>query len=245
MSTILLLLSMCLKVFTVYFAAVALFALKRHRPFPPAERMTRFAVVVAARNEEAVIGDMIHSVLSQDYPAELRDMYVIPNNCTDFTEAVARAAGARIIACPGRVKGKGEALSRAFENLRGMGYDAYLVFDADNILDPGYLSRINDAVAAGAQVFKGRLMAANPQAGAVAGCYGLYNAGFDIVWNRPRSACGLSAKLVGTGFGFTQEVLEDLGGWNTVTIAEDAEFSARCAKKGYRVRWVPEAVCTT
>ena len=117
-----------------------------------------------------------------------------------------------------------------------------MVFDADNVLAPDYLSRMNDAFASGAQVCKSRTRAQNPTASGVAGCYGLYNVIFDLIWNRARAACGLSAKLVGTGFGFRREVLEHLGGWNTSTIAEDAEFAAQCAGAGYRVCWVPDAL---
>lgn len=242
MDTLLFTLSLVLKIFTLYFALVALFALKKRKSFPHAAPRTRFAVVVAARNEEAVIGDLVHSVLTQDYPPELRDVYVVPNNCTDFTEAAAVASGARIIRCLGPVRGKGDALHQAFTQLLTQDYDAFLVFDADNTLAPDYLSRVNDAVAAGAGVWKSRTKAANPADSGVAGCYGLYNACFDVIWNRPRAACGLSAKLIGTGFGCTREVLEELGGWNTSTIAEDAEFAAQCARAGRRVWWVPEAV---
>lgn len=242
MDTLFLILSLCLKIFTIYFACVAVFALVRRKKYPRVEPKTRFAVIAAARNEEAVIGDMVYAVLNQDYPAELRDVFVIPNNCTDFTEAAARSAGAEIIHCIGPVRGKGDALHEAFNQLKDRGYDAFIVFDADNIAAPDYLARVNDAVCAGAQVWKTRLKAANPTAAGVAGCYGLYNTCFDLVWNRPRAACGLSAKLVGTGFGFTQAVLEDMGGWNTCTIAEDAEFAAQCAQAGRRVWWVPDAV---
>ena len=138
--------------------------------------------------------------------------------------------------------GKGDALHQAFAQLLQKDYDAFVVFDADNTLAPDYLARMNDAFAAGAMVCKSRTKAANPTAGGVAGCYGLYNTCFDLVWNRPRAACGLSAKLIGTGFAVHRKVLEDLGGWNTSTIAEDAEFAAQCAGAGYRVSWVPEAV---
>jgi len=242
MDTLLFALSLFLKIFTIYFAVVAAFALKRRKSCPHAAPRARFAVVVAARNEEAVIGDLVHSVLTQDYPPELRDVYVVPNNCTDFTEAAAVAAGAQIIHCLGPVRGKGDALHQAFAQLLPRDYDAFLVFDADNTLAPDYLSRVNDAVAAGAGVWKSRTKAANPADSGVAGCYGLYNTCFDVIWNRPRAACGLSAKLIGTGFGCTREVLEELGGWNTSTIAEDAEFAAQCARIGRRVWWVPEAV---
>lgn len=242
MDTVFFILSLFLKIFTVYFAAVALFALRRRKRYPHAGPQTRFAVVVAARNEEAVIGNLVYSVLNQAYPAELRDVYVVPNNCTDFTEAAAAAAGAEIIHCLGKVAGKGEALHQAFAQLLPKGYDAFVVFDADNTLVPDYLARMNDAFAAGAMVCKSRTKASNPAAGGVAGCYGLYNTCFDLIWNRPRAACGLSAKLIGTGFAVHRKVLEDLGGWNTSTIAEDAEFAAQCAGAGYRVSWVPDAV---
>lgn len=242
LDTILFVLSLSLKIFTLYFAAVAVFALRRRKRFPRSAPQTRFAVVVAARNEEAVIGNLVCSVLSQEYPEALRDVYVVPNNCTDFTEAAATAAGAEIIHCLGPVSSKGDALHQAFAQLLPKGYDAFLVFDADNVLAPDYLSRMNDAFASGAQVCKSRTRAQNPTASGVAGCYGLYNVIFDLIWNRARAACGLSAKLVGTGFGFRREVLEHLGGWNTSTIAEDAEFAAQCAGAGYRVCWVPDAL---
>ena len=242
LDTILFVLSLSLKIFTLYFAAVAVFALLRRKRFPRSAPQTRFAVVVAARNEEAVIGNLVCSVLSQEYPEALRDVYVVPNNCTDFTEAAAAAAGAEIIHCLGPVSSKGDALHQAFAQLLPKGYDAFLVFDADNVLAPDYLSRMNDAFASGAQVCKSRTRAQNPTAIGVAGCYGLYNVIFDLIWNRARAACGLSAKLVGTGFGFRREVLEHLGGWNTSTIAEDAEFAAQCAGAGYRVCWVPDAL---
>lgn len=54
--------------------------------------------------------------------------------------------------------------------------------------------------------------------------------------------CGLSSKLVGTGFAVHRSVLEQSGGWNSATIAEDAEFAAYLAETGTRVWFVPEAV---
>ena len=242
MDTILFALSLCLKVFTLYFALVAVFALKRRAHRPRTAPGIRFAVIAAARNEEAVIGNLVRSVLEQDYPSELRDVYVVPNNCTDRTGDAALAAGAQLLLCQGRVSGKGDALRQAFAQLMDRGYDAFVVLDADNTLSPDYLARMNDAFAAGAMLCKSRTKAANPTASGVAGCYGLYNTCFDLIWNRPRAACGLSAKLIGTGFALRREVLEALGGWNTATIAEDAEFASQCAQAGFRVEWVPEAV---
>ena len=94
MTDIILILTLLLKVSTLYFACVAVFALGRRRRFAHAAPATRFAVLAAARNEERVIGALVESIKAQNYPAELVDIYVIPNNCTDHTEAAGWAARA-------------------------------------------------------------------------------------------------------------------------------------------------------
>ena len=114
------------------------FFLLPRRKIPRAEARTRFAVLLAARNEEAVIGRTVQQLLDQHYPRELFDVYVIPNNCTDDTEGVARRAGAQILPCLGTVRNKGDALHGAFAALKQAGYDAYCVFDADNLVDPDF-----------------------------------------------------------------------------------------------------------
>lgn len=62
---------------------------------------TRFAVLIAARNEEPVISGLIESLLRQNYPKELFDIYVIPNNCTDDTAGAAQRAGGPAPVLPG------------------------------------------------------------------------------------------------------------------------------------------------
>ena len=100
-----------------------------------------------ARNEEAVICGLIDSIHGQDYPTDLIDIYVIADNCTDSTaaRAVGRAPGHHPVQPhPG---GQGYALDYAFQAIdRDVGlehYDAFLVFDADNVLDPGYFTAMN------------------------------------------------------------------------------------------------------
>lgn len=236
-------LALLLKGTVLYFAFVALTGLfRKKRAWPASPPSLRFAVVIAARNEEAVIGRLVKSLLDQDYPRELFDVFVVPNNCTDDTAGAAFRAGAEILLCEGQVRQKGDALRQAFWQLEGRNYDAYLVFDADNVVDRQYLQKTNDAFCAGAQVVKGRQMALNPRQSWVAGCYDLYFAGFDLLFNLPRAKGDLSAKLVGTGFALRAGLLKAMGGWNTATIAEDAEFAAQCALAGVRVCWAPEAV---
>ncbi len=235
--------ALLLKCTVFYFAFVALAGLfRKRREWPASPPTFRFAVVIAARNEEAVIGRLVKSLLDQEYPRELFDVFVVPNNCIDDTAGAAFRAGAEILLCEEPVRQKGDALRQAFGQLNGKGYDAYVVFDADNVVDRQYLQKTNDAFCAGAQVAKGRQMALNPWQSWVAGCYDLYFAGFDLLFNLPRAKGNLSAKLVGTGFAVRADALEQLGGWNTATIAEDAEFAAQCALADIRVCWAPGAI---
>ena len=244
--------SILLKAFSVWFFATALMFWKKSRAFTRRAPKTRFACLIPARNEEAVIADLVRSLREQNYPDEMYDIYVIPNNCTDGTEIEAMAAGAKILRCRGRIRCKGDVLQEAVSWLidrrrkdggqSDWAYDAFCLFDADNVVHPDFLARMNDAVAAGAKVAKGRQRVKNPRSSWVSGCYALYFAMNDTFFSRSRSHLGLSAKLVGTGMMVHRSVLEKMGGWNTTTIAEDAEFAAQCAELGERVWWVPEAV---
>lgn len=231
-----------LKLMSFYFVLLALFAFKKPKPIPRAQPSVRFACVIAARNEARVIGALIESILRQDYPRALFDVYVLPNNCRDNTALCALQAGAKLIHPGSEITCKGDALHAAIGLLLPERYDAFCVLDADNVLDAHFLSRMNDAFCAGAQVVKSAMRVKNPEDGALCGCYGLYFALFDFFFSRARMACGLSAKLVGTGFAVHRSVLQTLGGWNSCMIAEDAEFASLCAERGIRIWFQPEAV---
>lgn len=229
------------KIFTGYTAIMGIFCLLPRKNYPVAEPKTKFALLIPARNEENVIESLIQSLRAQDYPADLFDIFVIPNNCTDDTETVAQQSGAQILHCTGPVSTKGEVLQQIFKLLMGK-YDAYCVFDADNIVNPQFLSRMNDAIAAGAKVAKSRQSALNPYDNWVSGGYDLYFQSINLLHSRARAWFPLSAKLIGTGFMVTDSLMQELGGWNTETLTEDIEFAALCATRGYKVHYVQDAI---
>jgi len=241
LDTFMTILEWVLKILAGYTAVMSIFFLIPRKKYPVVPPKTRFAVLLPARNEEKVIGNIIGSLFAQDYPRELFDIYVIPNNCTDDTEGAALRAGAKTLHCPNPVSTKGEVLHQIFEGLMGQ-YDAYCVFDADNIVDSHFLARMNDAIAAGARVAKSRQCALNPYDNWVSGGYDLYFQSHTILHNLPREHFRLNAKLVGTGFMVTDALLQDMNGWNTVTLTEDIEFAVQCALEGERVYYVYDAL---
>lgn len=241
LDTIMDVLGLVLKIITGYTAIMGICFLLPRKKKPVAAPQTKFAVLIAARDEENVIGTLVESLKKQDYPDELYDIIVIPNNCTDDTEGAAAGAGAKIFRCPNPVRTKGEVLHQVFEAHMGA-YDAYCVFDADNVVDSAFLARMNDVVVSGGEAAKSRQCALNPYDNWVAGCYDLYFENINLLHSRARAPFSLSAKLVGTGFMVTDSLLQRLNGWNTVTLTEDLEFAAQCAEIGVQVHYVPEAL---
>ena len=78
----------------VYRSVYAVLGVFYTRKYAPAKKNHKYAVIVAARNEEAVIGNLIDSIQKQDYPAELVTVFVVADNCTDGTASMARKHGA-------------------------------------------------------------------------------------------------------------------------------------------------------
>lgn len=244
MTRIVFFLSIPLCLYGIYFVVIALFGLRgrtRTAPCMPPEK--RFALVVAARNEAAVIGNLVDSLYAQDYPRALYEVIVAPNNCTDDTEAIAARHGARIFRPQGVIRSKGEVLSQVVDKLILPGnFDAMCVFDADNLVDGQFLRRMNDALLDGVQVAQGFRDSKNPEQSAISGCYSICYWMLNRFYNGARSALRLSALVNGSGFAVTANLLRRMGGWHTTTMTEDYEFSAQCAMLGERVYFVPEAI---
>lgn len=225
-----------------YYMVCALMSWRRPMDYGNHPATTRFAVLVAARNEELVIGSLINSLLTQNYPPELYDVWVIPNNCTDNTALAARNFGAKVLECTVPVSSKGEVMRFAYRTLKDKGYDAFCVFDADNMADPNFLKEMNNAYRAGARAAQGYRDSKNPWDTPISACYSIYYWMMNRFHNGGKTGLGMAAMINGTGFMVAASTLEKLGGWSTRTISEDLEMSAQCALADVKIYWVPLAV---
>lgn len=230
-------------VYGFYFAVVALAGFcKKQKTLPVAAPEKRFAVVVAARNEEAVIGQLVDSLVQQKYPQHLFEVIVAPNNCIDNTAAVAEKHGATIFIPQGHITGKGQVLEQVTQQVvLREGYDAMCVIDADNLVDENFLCHINTELCNGAHAVQGFRDSKNYSQSMVSGCYSICYWMVNHFYNKGRAALGLSALINGSGFAVSANLLERMGGWKTVTMTEDYEFTAQCALAGERVHFCKEA----
>ena len=215
------------------------------KKYKKAKVQHKYAVLIAARNEESVIGYLIESLKQQNYPQELLDIFVVAHNCTDRTREIAEQAGATVFVLndddPAR-KRKGYALRHGFERLlkEYPDHEGYFVFDADNLVSPDFVAEMNNAFDSGAKVGQGFRNSKNLEQNAVAGVNGLFFLR-DCVFNaHARTLIHSSPMIFGTGFLFAREVIADTG-WTAFNLAEDAEFSAQLVLKKYRNRYVAKA----
>ncbi|MBP1743799.1 MAG: glycosyl transferase [Firmicutes bacterium] len=238
------LLSFFMILYAGYYACTSVFALKKLKAIPEAKPKNRFAAIIAARNEENVIGNLVKSLREQNYPAELIEVFVIPNNCTDNTRGAALMAGAVVVDCDREVKSKGDVLNFAFDKIfKGReDFDAYCVFDADNLADPDFFREMNNALSSGMKAAQGFRDSKNPNDSAVSAWYSIYYLTLNRILNHSRSVLGMSSWVNGTGFMISDEAIRELGGWNTKTISEDMEITTLCVLKGINIGWVPKAV---
>jgi cellulose synthase/poly-beta-1,6-N-acetylglucosamine synthase-like glycosyltransferase len=207
----------------------------------------RYAVLIAARNEENVLPHLLRSIREQDYPAELVDTYVIADNCTDRTAQIAAEGGARVYQRFNRQQiGKGYALSYLLGRMREDRvldhYDAFLVFDADNLLEKNYITEMNKTCSDGYESFCGYRNSKNYGASWVSAGYALWYLHDSVHLNQSRMLVGTTCAVSGTGFGFTRELLERCGGWHFFTLTEDIEFDTWCATNGVRIGYCPSAM---
>ena len=201
--------------------------------------------IIPAHNEEAVVGNLIESLKNQNYDKDLYDIYVIADNCTDNTAKVAKEAGAIVYKRFDETKKtKGYALDWFLKQKieENAPYDAFFIFDADNIVHPDFIKNMNKKLCQGEDVVQGYRDIKNPTDSWITAGYALFYWSMHRFYHLARYNLGLSPLLNGTGFMVKFDVVKPQG-WDTVTLTEDIEFSLKRIIKGKRLGWATDAIC--
>ncbi|HDK7136914.1 TPA: glycosyltransferase family 2 protein [Clostridium botulinum] len=233
-------------VITLYYLILSLFGIYKKRD-NGAENCTpkkKFALVVAAHNEEMVIGKIIESLEALDYPKNLYDIFIIADNCTDNTAKIAKTYDG-VYVCERNVpdkRGKGYALEWMFSKLFNMDkdYDAIAIFDADNLVSKNFLKEMNYKMLKGYKVVQGYIDSKNPNDSWITGSYSIAFWTANRLFQLARANLGLSNQIGGTGFCMDSETLKELG-WGATCLTEDLEFTCKLVLNGHKVGWAHNA----
>lgn len=207
----------------------------------------RFAVLISARNEANVISQLLESIDNQTYPKELVDVYVIADNCTDNTAEIARGCGVNVYERFDTEKvGKGYALNYILNEIRQKYgndyYDGYMVFDADNVLDPHYIEEMNKTFSSGYDILTSYRNSKNYGDNWISAGYGLWFLRESKYLNYSRMLLDTSCAISGTGFMFSKKIAKRLGGWRYYLLTEDIEFTVDHVINDYKIGYCHNAM---
>ena len=232
-------------IFWLYQVLVSLCSLVKLKEKPlKVKKDHRFMAIIPAHNEETVVANLIESLKQQTYNKELYDIYVIADNCTDNTAKVAREAGAIVYERFDETKKtKGYALNWFLQQKikEDAPYDAFFVFDADNIVDKNFITNMNKKLCQGEDVVQGYRDIKNPSDNWITAGYAIFYWQMHRFYHLARYNLGLSPLLNGTGFMVKFDVVKPQG-WDTVTLTEDIEFSLKRIIKGKKLGWATDAI---
>ena len=221
------------------FYTIVPFSIKPRRHREPIKKH-RIGILIAARNEEAVIGNLLDSIAAQDYPRELIRPFVIADNCTDKTAKIAEERGATVFERFNKEKiGKGYALDYAIDKLHENGewseIDGFIVLDADNLLTNNYITEMNKTFNDGFEAFTSYRNSKNYGDNWISAGYGLWYIRESKFLHYARMLLHSSAAISGTGFFVSRSLLDRFNGWKFYLLTEDIEFSMFAIINGVRI----------
>ncbi|MCR5786212.1 MAG: glycosyltransferase family 2 protein [Acholeplasmatales bacterium] len=219
----------------------------RKKKYSDAKVNHKYGYIICARNEENVIGNLIDSIYSQDYPRELMNVFVCADNCTDSTASVAEQHNAKVFTHFNNTKkGKCYALDYVIKEIlkteEAKDIEAYFIFDADNLVSKEFTKEMNKLYDSGAKVATGLRDTKNFNQSLTSACSGLMFLRENLIIHHSRSLLGLSTYVAGTGFYVSSDIIKELNGWPFYSIIEDIDFSCYCAKNNIRIHFNESAI---
>ena len=193
------------------------------------------------------MGNLIDSLKKQTYNGEYLTVFVVADNCTDNTAEVARNAGAIVYERFNAERvGKGYAIEFLYERIcEDYGeefFDAYAIFDADNIVAPTFFEEINKVYSDKYPVVTCYRNSKNYGDNWVSAGYALWFLRESQYLNRSRMRCRTTCAVSGTGFVFDAAIMRETGGWKFFLLTEDIEFTNYNVLQGRKIGYAEKAV---
>ena len=209
---------------------VTAFKSRSNHNYPIKESISnpKFAVLIPARDESKVIEGLIKSIKDQTFNINMNDVYVIVEDINDYTCDIVKKYGATTIVRKNlELRRKGYALDEAVKFILDSGekYDAYFIFDADNVLDKDYFRNMNETFFNGYDIGIGYRNTKNGNDNVVAACSTLTFSMINTLGNLQKNKDSRNVTISGTGFYIKGSFIEKWKGYPFHTLTEDYELT--------------------
>lgn len=202
------------------------------------------AVLIAARDESAVIEGLLKSLQNQTVEVKPEDIYVIVEAVDDPTIDICKKYGNAVVLRKDLSKQrKGYALDEAVRAIRKAErrYDMYFVFDADNLLAEDFVEKMLESYRAGYEIATGYRYPKNGNENVVTAVSALTFSMINALGNRARAKEQANIVFSGTGFFVTGDLVEEWQGWPFHSLTEDYEMSLYATLHGLATTYNEEA----
>ncbi|MBO8427848.1 MAG: glycosyltransferase [Firmicutes bacterium] len=214
--------------------------------FPRGKKLYKYAILIPARNEDKVITHILESLKKQTYPKEYFDVYVIIESKDDPTFNITKKFGYNVYIRKDLInkRTKGFALKEVIEYINGLNknYDAYMIFDADNIVSEDYIYLLNDVKNKGYQIGVGYRNFTNSTENWISACSATLFSFMNQFTSKGRSKFFNKATLTGTGYYIDKKVVDDAGGWIWTGLTEDVALTTYSYYHNVKMHYYPYAM---
>lgn len=216
--------------YVVFLAVVSLFKSSPTTHHASLTTQHSFLVLFPAYHEDAVIVHSVMEFLKSDYPKELYHVAVISDHMTDQTNQKLESLPITLLQPVFEKSSKARALQYAIEHVPdNVRADHVVILDADNVVKPDFLTRLNEACAKGYKAIQCHRCAKNAN-NDVAVLDGVSEEINNTIFRRAHNVIGMSSALIGSGMCIEfQWFKEHVGLLNSAV--EDRELEAMLMKE--------------
>lgn len=202
--------------------------MKKNSNYPSKENSKHnYAILIPARNESVVIERLLISIENQTKKINPKDVYVIVESKKDKTVSIVEKHKMTIVYRKNlNKKRKGFALDDAVKEIlkNNKKYDAYFIFDADNVLDKDYIKEMTKSFDNGYDIGVGYRNTKNSKT-LVAAASALTFSMINTIGNKRKSKYTNNIIITGTGYYIKGTIIESWQGFPFNSLTEDYELS--------------------
>lgn len=224
----------------LYLLVYSLASLRQKLPVPPpSTKYKRFALLIPAYKEDAVIHECVHSCLEQDYPVDSFDVVVISDSMQPETNASLSLLPIRLVEVHFEKSTKSKALNAAMAAI-GNDYDIALILDADNVIPYNYLRDVNNLCACpGVEIVQTHRVAKNLNSD-MALLDAMSEEINNTIFRLGHAKLGMSAALIGSGMAFQYDLFRNTMVNIKAVGGFDRELELTLLYQGKRFHYLPE-----
>jgi cellulose synthase/poly-beta-1,6-N-acetylglucosamine synthase-like glycosyltransferase len=200
----------------------------------------RMAVLVPGYKEDEVIIEVATLALEQEYPTPLFDVVIIADSFKEKTLTALKKLPIKLIEVSFDKSTKSKALNKAMAAL-DKDYDIAVVLDADNVMAPDFLAKINAAFENDFIAVQGHRTAKNTN-----NSWAILDAISEEINNnifrKGHRVLGLSSAIIGSGMAFRYGYFKSLMSTVTAVGGFDKEIELKMLKEGRKIVYLEDAV---